>query len=187
MSTLVQLPSMLVDHVELILTDYDTCTVDIFQYTAGEPAAPSGQCTVISSWVDSIYDMGGSIPLGRRGDEQPCVIRPAALLKLRVDVCYEESEQGPTPTEHALVADCFHGMLQAIWCGLAEEWVSGTLLDVGDCRGVVIGDFQVLPRQGGIVSATLDVATELACLAGDVPPPAEDESGFDDGFDEGFR
>ena len=187
MSTLTQLASTLLDQIQVVLADYTTCTVDVFQYTAGEPAAPSGQCTVISVWADTIFDIGGQIPFGRQGDTLGCVARPATVLKVRVDVCYEESEEGPTVAEHATVADCFYGLIQGIWCGLAEEWVAGDLLDQTDCRSVSVGDFQMLPRQGGIVSAVLDVTSEMECVAGDIVPPDVGVGPFDDGFDGGFE
>ena len=187
MSTLNDFAHMLLDQVEVILADYTTCAVDVFQHTAGEPAAPSGQCSAISVWADQIFDVGGQIPFGRQGDTIGCVARPAVVLKLRVDVCYSESEQGPTVAEHDVVAECFYGLIQAVWCGLVEEWVAGTLLDQPDGRRTQVGDFQVLPRQGGIVSAVLDVTSEMECVAGDIVPPDVGLGPFDDGFDGGFE
>ena len=187
MSTVNDLAHTLLDQTELILADYTTCTVNVFQHTAGEPAAPSSQCSAISVWVDQIFDIGGQIPFSRQGDTIGCVARPAVVLNLRFDVCYEESELGPTVAEHEVVAECFNGLIQAIWCGLVEEWVAGTLLDQPEGRRAQVGNFQVLPRQGGMISAVLEVTSEIECLPGDIVPPVEDLGPFDDGFDGGFE
>ena len=186
MSTLVELPQMLLDHIEVILADWEGCTIDRYTRTGGEPAVPSGGCTAIWGWVDQIYDMGGSGPLSRRGDEEPCITRPAVILKIRVDVCYTETETDQTDAQHATTADCLHGLMVAIWCGLSEDLAAGDLLDQADCHGVTLGDFQVEQRQGGYVSASLSVSTELDCRLGDIVTPPEEEGAFDDGFDEGF-
>ena len=178
---LYNLPDLLAQHVAVAVADA-ACPPDIIQFTAGEPAAPTGQCTAVWVWIDEIYDMGGSPALSRRGDEEPCIIRPAVNLKIRVDVCYEETEQGPTALQHATAADCLHGLMEDIWCWLTEEWVALGVLEQDDCRAVTIGPFQIGTRQGGIVSAYLDVHTEWGC-----PPGGLEGSGFDDGFDEGFN
>jgi hypothetical protein len=176
-----ELPDLLAEHIEVATASSD-CAPDIIAYTAGEPAAPAGQCTAVWVWIDELYDMGGSAPLGRRGDEEPCMIRPAVNLKVRVDVCYAETDHGPTAEQHAEAADCLHGLMEDIWCWFTETWSLSGLLEQSDCRAVTIGPFQVAARQGGIVSAYLDVNTEWGCPTGGL-----EGSAFDDGYDDGFQ
>ena len=165
MTSFMDMPQQLAAEIDTILlaaTDL-TCLPDIDTiWTAGEPAAPTGLCNVVYVWIAELYNIGNQAPFGRQGDDVGCVIRPGVNLKVRVDVCYEETEQGPTAAQHAVTADCLHGLMRAIWCGLADLWAAGTLLDL-DCRASTIGPFLVDQRLGGIVSATLDVSAEADC------------------------
>lgn len=164
MTAFVDLPQQLAAEIDAVLDAAAglTCVPDSIVYTAGEPAYPSGQCTQIWVWPSVLFNIGNQIPLGRQGDETSCVIRPATTLNIRVDVCYEESPQGPQAEDHASTADCLHSLMIAIWCGLADLWVSGSLLAL-DCRAVAFGDFTVSERSGGIVSATLPITVETDC------------------------
>ena len=162
MTSFMDMPQQLAAEIDAhILAAADlTCLPDVDTiWTAGEPAAPTGQCTVVWVWIAELYNIENGRALG---DERGCVIRPGVTLKVRVDVCYEETEQGATATQHAEAADCLHGLMRAIWCGLAAAWAAGTLLDL-DCRASSVGPFLVDQRQGGIVSATLDVNAEADC------------------------
>lgn len=164
-SSLAQLPALLAADIDTILTAATdlSCTVDVVQYTAGEPAAPVGACTVVSVWVADLFNMGDQPPLTRQTQEASCVARPGVTLNIRVDVCYEENEQGDiTAAAHATVADCLHDLIAAIWCGLADLWIAGGLMGL-DCRQVHLGDFTIGARQGGVVSAIMDLAVEHDC------------------------
>ena len=164
-ASLADLPALLASEIDLIIagaTDL-TCTPDMDTiFSGGEPATSVGQCTTVWVWISELYNIGGQSPFSRQGDEVGCVVRPGVTLNIRVDVCYVESEQGPTATQHATTADCLHGLMAAIWCGLAELWADGTLLDL-DCRQSALSSFVVLPRQGGMASATMTLDVEHDC------------------------
>ena len=164
-ASLKQLPSLLADDIDLIVTSAAdlTCTVDVVQYTAGEPAAPVGNCQTVSVWIAELDNIGDQAPFLRQGPDVSCVDRPAVSMRVRVDVCYEEIETGDiTAANHATVADCLYGLMAAIWCGLADLRASGELMGL-DCRQTSIGDFVVGQRTGGIISATLNIEVEHDC------------------------
>jgi hypothetical protein len=162
---LAQIPELLaleIDEIIVGATDL-TCVPDIDTvWTAGEPAAPTGQCTVVWVWISELYNVGGQAPFGRQGDSVGCVIRPAVTLNIRVDVCYEETEQDPTAVMHADTADCFYRLIGAIWCGLADRWAAGDLIGF-NCQESTLSQFQIGQRLGGVVSATMTVDVEYDC------------------------
>lgn len=162
---LADLPALLAADIDVIVagaTDL-TCLPDRDTIiTGGEPAQSGGACTSIYVWVSELYNIGGQAPFNRQGDEVGCVIRPGVTLNVRVDVCYQESDQGPTVAQHLVTADCLHGLMAAIWCGLADLWAAGTLMGL-DCRHSTLGSFVVGQRQGGMVTAMMTVDVEHDC------------------------
>jgi hypothetical protein len=164
MTAFIDLPQTLASQIEDIIdgTPGLTCLPDRYTFTAGEPAAPSGSCNAVWVWIGEIFNMGNQTPFARQADEVGCVIRPGVTLNVRVDVCYEETQDDATDTQHAATADCFHGLLRAIWCGLADLWASGELLGF-DCRHTTLSQFTVGPRLGAVVSATLQISGEYDC------------------------
>lgn len=164
-SSLAQLPALLAADIDTIVTAAAdlSCTVDVIQYTAGEPAAPVGDCTVISVWIGELFNIGDQRPMSRQSDEASCVARPGVSLNIRIDKCYSETEQGDiSAVSHAEIADCLHDLIAAVWCGIADLWISDNLMGL-TCRQVSIGTFTVGQRQGGVVSATLNVEVEHDC------------------------
>jgi hypothetical protein len=162
----------LTDLAVLLTADLDTiltaatdmsCTPDVIQYTAGEPAAPVGSCTTVSVWIAELDNIGDQAPFLRQASEVSCVDRPGVSMRIRVDVCYEDTETGDiTAAAHATVADCLYDLMAAIWCGIADMRAAGTLMGL-DCRQTSLGDFIVGQRSGGIVSATLTLEVEHDC------------------------
>lgn len=163
-SPLADLPALLAAEIDVIVTGATdlTCTLDRVTYTAGQPAAPVSGCNAVWVWIAELYNIGEQLPFGRQGDQVGCVIRPGVTLKVRLDVCYEETEQDQSDSQQATTADCFHGMMAAIWCGLSDLWAAGTLLGL-DCRQSTLSSFVVDARQGGIVSATMTLDVEHDC------------------------
>ena len=161
-SSLAELPALLAAEIDVIVAGATslTCVPADTQWTAGEPASTG--CNQIWVWVSELFNIGDSVPFARQGDEVGCVIRPGVTLNIRVDVCYTESETGPTAVQHAETADCLHALIGAVWCGLADLWAAGTLLGL-DCRQSTLSSFTINQRQGGVASATMTVEVEHDC------------------------
>lgn len=155
------------------LADSTDCKPDAYQVTAGEPAAPSGQCTVISVWASQFFNAVNSM----FHEDNPCTVVRGVQLNYRIDVCYEETEKGRTPAQHLVAAECLYSLADTVWCGL----------NAADVFGLRCADIQADPLQfaaplGGIVSASSGVRLQLDC-----PTPAEPPAvtGFIAGQEEG--
>jgi hypothetical protein len=145
--------------IEMLVNGVDNCGVDKFQVTAGEPAQPSGQCSVVSVWAPLYFNSAD----GLFGNDNPCVVVRGIQLAWRLDYCYTEQEEDHTAAQHLTTAICFYGLADAIWCGLLGQ----------DLFGLKCADLQfdalTVSRDGGIVSASSGVRIQLDCLntAGD--------------------
>lgn len=146
---------------EALLADLEAaiigeCDVDRSAVTAGSPAAPSGDCgNALWVWVDQIAD-----------DDQfreGCVVKSRATFNYRVDVCYSESQEGPTDAQHLDTAECLYGLMSAIWCGLVNLKDAKTLMGLGTCDGVTLAPLVVGNREGGYVSAGGSVVVDFDC------------------------
>ena len=135
-------------------------TVDRVTATAGEPAAPSGQCQAVWVWLSEVFDTAQVFQ--RRGDERGCLHRTALRLSIRIDSCYTERDDGAdqTDSEHLTDHDTFVDLIDTIYAGLVGRWAAGTLLGLDSCQAGKVGDVSIGARQGGIVSASMYVEAE---------------------------
>lgn len=168
MTSIRDLPHVVAAYVDAILDSATICTPTDTVVTAGEPAHPTTDCTdpAVWVWLDQIY--ASDQPNTQRGDDAGCVIRTVATIQVRVDVCYQETDDaaGPTPAMHLAAADCLHHVMGVLWCGIADEITGGKPFGLGSCRAVTVGAFEVGVRQGMIVSATLPLRVEVDCAIG---------------------
>jgi hypothetical protein len=153
-------PETLADTVLLAVvgSDCEPCRVTV---TAGEPAAPAGNDNAAWVWIDSAYAVDS--PFLERGAAASCLTRTALNLRVRVDVCYPEQDDGSdqTDAQHAATHECLHGLMESIWCAIAADPVSA--VGAENCRKAGLDRWQVGERLGGIVSATLSLAVEVDC------------------------
>lgn len=100
-------------------------------------------------------------------------------MNWRLDVCYNESEDGLTVDEHLLDAVCLYGLADVIYCGLpAVDNLFGL-----KCRDLQFDALTIGERSGGYVSASSGLRFQVGCPAED--PVPEDVVGIIEGQEEG--
>lgn len=150
----------LLTQIEIIVNQSDVCPVDTFQVTAGEPAAPSGNCSQISVWASQYFNAVDSL----FHTDNPCVIVKGVQLQWRIDLCYQEQESDRTAAQHLVTATCLYDLADAVWCGLNST--VGSLFGQ-PCKDVSVDTLDIPAGLGGIVSASSGVRFQLDC---DVEP-----------------
>jgi hypothetical protein len=148
----------------LIEADEDVCEVETFQVTAAEPAAPSGQCTIISVWASQFVNAAGSM----FHEDNPCVVIRGVQLNYRIDVCYSETEPGRNAAQHLADATCLYGLTDLVWCGLNMADVFGL-----KCSDIQIDPLNFLTPQGGINSAQSGIRLQLDCPTPEAEEPPD--------------
>lgn len=151
---MIELAEALLD--DLLASVEGECEIARSAVTAGSPAAPNGECRALWVWIDQISD-GAQFETG-------CVVRSALAVNYRFDVCYTESERGPTDAQHLAVAECLYGLVAAAWCGLVALKDSGLLMGLGDCDRAALAPLVVGSREGGYVSAGGSVIVDFDCV-----------------------
>lgn len=160
--------------IEILVAAADVCGVDVYQVTAGEPAQPTSNCSVVSVWPSQYFNAVSSL----FAEDNPCLVVKGVQLNYRLDVCYPEQEADHTAAQHLTTAVCLYGLADAIWCGL-NVWLAGGAF--GQCSDVA-HDPMTFSRDGGIVSASSSVRFQLDCTP---PPVVEDVVGLIAGQQEG--
>lgn len=146
----------LLTQIEIIVNQSDVCEIQTFQVTAGEPAAPTGQCSQISVWASQFFNASTSL----FNEDNPCVIVKGVQLSYRIDLCYTEQEADRTPAQHLATATCLYDLADAVWCGLNQTVAT---LFAQPCKDVSVDPMDFQTPQGGIVSAQSGVRFQLDC------------------------
>lgn len=156
MPSAVAAAQQLLTQIEILILQADLCEVDVYQVTAGEPAQPSGSCSVVSVWPSQYFNATTGL---FAAEDNPCLVVRGIQLNYRIDTCYSEQERDPTPTEHLAVATCLYGLADAVWCGL-NVWLAGGAF--GRC-GDTAADPVTFSRDGGIASASSSIRFMWDC------------------------
>jgi hypothetical protein len=172
--------TQLLEAITSLVDAGDTCDVDVYQVTAGEPADPTGEnCTVITVWASQYFNSTASM----FHEDNPCVIIRGVQLNYRIATCYPINEDGQdlTAAQHLDTATCLYGMADVIWCGLVQLIGENGLFDLR-CADIQIDPLTVNPPSGGIVSANSGLRFQIGCEPTAVP---EDIVGVIAGQEEG--
>lgn len=162
--------------IQSLVESEDGCEITVYQVTAGEPAAPSGSdCPTLSVWASQYFNAVASM----FHEDNPCLVVRGVQLNWRLDVCYSETEQGPTAAEHLADAVCLYGLADTIWCGLPPSLPT---LFGKKCADLQFDALTIGERSGGYVSASSGVRFQIGCDAPEVP---EDIVGVIAGQEEG--
>jgi hypothetical protein len=157
MTTLAAAQTLLTTIQGLYVT-WDGCTINNWQVTAGEPSAPSGDCTQVSVWATQLFNAVNSL----NQEDSACLVIKGVQLAYRIDVCYPTNEDGTdlTADQQLEVATCLYGLADHIWCGINSDLKAIT---GGNCADVAVDPLSFTRFQGGIVSAQSGLRFQNDC------------------------
>jgi hypothetical protein len=134
------------------------CEINMYRVTAGQAAAPAGQCNVVSVWASQAFN---SVDGMFHADNSCTVVRGVAL-HWRLDLCYGETAEERTPEDHLTTATCLYTLADAIWCGLNTEIGAGRLFAT-KCADLQVDALSYNEASGGGVSADSGMRLQMEC------------------------
>lgn len=134
------------------------CEIDMYRVTAGQAAAPAGQCNVVSVWASQAFN---SVD-GMFHSDSPCTIVRGVAFHWRLDLCYGETAEERTPAQHLATATCLYTLADAIWCGLNTQIGNGTLFSQ-KCADLQVDALDYNEASGSGVSAESGLRLQMEC------------------------
>jgi hypothetical protein len=130
------------------------CEVDVM-LTAAEPPSPVGECSIVYVWIPDVEDRNQFLPTDHR-------TLGLLTINYRIHKCFTEEARDLTAQEEATIAECFYGLMEAIWCGLVDAKDDNTLMGFPRCSEIVL-EPMVTERGGSEVRATGAVQVPFDC------------------------